>query len=56
MVRRIGCPNPYNVELTAEIVQAGERLSAEIASIQNSLRMPDGAEFDASSLPKKVRM
>ena len=32
-----GCPNPFELELTPEILQAGERLSAEIANIQNGL-------------------
>jgi hypothetical protein len=36
----IGCPNPYDLELTPEILQLGERLSQEIANIQNALQVP----------------
>lgn len=46
-----GCPNPFDLELTPEILQAGERLSQEIANIQNGLQGPDLPEPCASSLP-----
>jgi hypothetical protein len=41
VIEKIGCPNPFELELRPQILQAGERLSAEIANIQNGLRAPN---------------
>jgi hypothetical protein len=41
VIEKIGCPNPFELELTPQILQAGERLSTEIANIQNDLRAPN---------------
>jgi hypothetical protein len=45
-----GCPNPFDVELSPDMVQLGQRLSQEIANIQNSLQNRDLAESEASLL------
>ena len=44
-----GCPNPFFVELSPEIVQLGDRLSREIANIQNSLQPIGLLESQASA-------
>lgn len=44
----IGCPNPFDVELSPDMVQLGRRLSQEIANIQNSLEVGALAEAEAS--------
>ena len=44
---KVGCPNPFDVELSPDLVQLGRRLSQEIASIQNNLQTGDLAESDA---------
>jgi hypothetical protein len=50
-LKRLGCPNPFELELSPQILQAGERLSAEIANIQNDLGSPNAvAPWGHSSL------
>jgi hypothetical protein len=51
-IERFGCPNPFDVELSPDMVQLGRRLSQEIANIQNNLQTGDLAESDASLLAR----